>query len=981
MKKWIRNSTLAVLCVCLWMITGMTVQAAEADRTVKVLIPLMNDSGFVTYENGTFSGYYIDYLNEIAKYTGWTYEFTAIESFDELEKACEEKNYDFMAGIVYSEEYDDAYFEYPEHAIGAKRYVFALPKNSGITPDKEYSYLRGVRIGVANNASGMELEERFRNFCLMYGINCTSDTNGDAKGVTLVQIEPSERQEKMNSGEIDGLLGSDAFCLSENMYAITTFGLDQIYFVSPNGRMNLLAELNDTLEKINNFDPDYNDRLYEKYFAETLQYTPSFDEKETAYLAEEHVFRVAMPENYAPYSYINADGKPAGIAAEVLRQITQQTGEMLRFEYVFYDTVSAAGDAVKNGICEINGVCVYSLLQKSDGSVRRSVSFYSDDYLFYKNNGKAAEEAEAAILLPELPEVLVHSFGAEEEIAEGELPWICLEETEAGRSSFTVMLSRMGDYYKSYYGFSGLSTYPMADGDVMFCFAYASKVDQAAISVIDKCLAAVEEEDLSNYAAEVSLTEHKEYTIGNYIKNHMEAFALILAGVLLVICAALVHIMIVMSRNSRKIHDLLYRDEVTGGNSYRKFLEDAAETVKEPGKHMVLYINISSFKYINDVFGYEEGDSVLCMIRDFLQEHVSEKGFARIYADRFVALVSYKEEGEIHAEIRQSLEEFEKVCQQKFPSFNIWLKVGAYIIQDGDDVQKAVNLANYAVDEIQKTSKNEFIFYDEAMHERVLNQKEIEKDMRGAMDKGEYEAFYQPKYNIETKELIGAEALIRWRHPQKGLLSPGIFIPIFEKNHYIIQVDFYVFECVCRFIRSLLDQGQKCFPISSNFSRLHLDQPDFVPHLIEIAEKYRVPPEYLEIEITETVAMADFDQLIIAVDQLKDKGFQVSIDDFGSGYSSIQLLYKLPIDVLKFDKAFVDHAEISPIESELVDSIITVSHRNGIKIICEGVETIEQEDFVRRHNCVYVQGFLYSRPVPEQEFREMVVGRCEIGID
>lgn len=973
MKKWIKAGTIIFLCLFLCLIPKSTTYGEDNKVCIRVMVPLMNDSGFVSYEDGIFSGYYIDYLTEIAKYTGWDYEFIPVENYDELDMVCESGNYDIMTGIIYSEEYDEMYFEYPKRTVGAKRYVFAVPKDSELIADREYSYLRGVRIGIAGNTGITELEERFEDFCHMYGISCIRDSKEEyAKGVNFIHIDPSVWNEKIRNGEIDGILSSDAFCLSQGMHAITTFGLDQIYFVSPNGRVEITDQMNDALEKIANFDPEFNDRLYDKYFHENTSYRVPFSSSETEYIEQGHTWKVGMPENYAPYSYMNHDGEPAGMITKVLNMVSGQTGGKLQFEYVFYERIQDVKEAVRNGDCDISGVSMYSLLLKRDSSERRSMSFYTDSFVYYKNDNTSADMANQSAIMPHLPEELLASIGIEEEWIDGGEAANCLEQIENGKNSYTVMLSQVGDYYKSYYGFADLDSYPVTDGEVMFCFAYSPDMGQMSISIIDKCLLGIGEETLDSYVKEVTLFEHKSHTLGEYIKQHIEFFALLLAGILLIICTLLIVIIINITHSSRKVHALLYRDDITGGISYKKFKEEAEKICRSPAKKLMLYINISSFKYINDVFGYKQGNEVLQEVHDFIEDHIKGVLFARIYADRFVILLPYKDQDEVKKQVQEKLETFEGICRDKFPSFNIWIKVGGYVLKEGDDIQRAVNFANYAVDEIRKTSENTCNFYDKTMHEHVLMQKEIEKDMWGALEHEEFVPYYQPKYNIETKELIGAEALVRWNHPKKGMLSPGVFIPVFETNHFIIQVDFYIFECVCRFIKSLMAEGKKLFPISSNFSRLHLNRPDFVERLMQIVNRYQIPTEFLEIEITETVATEDIELLLEAVKQLKANRFLVSIDDFGSGYSSIQLLYKLPIDVLKLDKAFVDNEDVSELEAELVDSIISVSLKNGIQVICEGVETQEQEEFVRKHNCIYVQGFLYSRPVPDGDFRELL---------
>lgn len=973
MKKQTRAGFFLILFSFFFILWGSLAKAEESSETIRVLIPLMNDNGFVTYENGVFSGYYIDYLSEIAKYTGWKYEFSPVSSYEELEQACNLGEFDIMPGIIYSKEYDDLYFDYPGYSIGAKRYVLSVPMDTMLMPDKEYSFLRGIRIGVADNSSNKELVERFKNFCFMHGLDCAEEGEGrSGSQVNFVPIGAAEWREQLKNGYIDGILTSDVFCLTNEMYAIAAFGLDQIYMVAPNGRQKIIDQLNDAIGKINNFYPDFNDSLYERYFSAIMQHKVSFNEKEKQFLQKKRSWKVSMVEDLAPYSYINAKGEPTGLIVEVLKQISDKTEGNIQFEYQYYNTVKEALGAQKSGDCDICGFSLNSQMFLQDRSERSSVSFYSDHFNYYKNNGSLpASVSRKAVLMPEIPSSIFDSIGAEkfELIETASTIEACLDEVNSGKSACTALLSRSGDYYISYNAYNNMKNYEVPNGEALFCFRYAGGMEQTGIDIIDKCLTVMDQEMLNQYVTSVSLFEHKTYTLKDYIESHLELFGLVVAVIMLLIIAFLILIIVYVTRNSKKINDLLYRDEVTGGMSFKLFLEKV-KSFKVPPKQkkLLLYSNITSFKYINDVFGYDVGNQLLNEFSFFIKNKLKDAPFSRIYADRYVAVIPYKNQEAAKQAILKILDEFEELCRKKFVSFNVWTRVGAYEYEEGDDIHKAINFANYALDEIGSSSRNECVFYDEEMHNRVLLQKNVEKDMRPAMENGEFEAFYQPKYNIETEELVGAEALVRWRHPQKGLLSPALFIPIFEKNNYILQVDFYIFECVCRLLVKLEKEGKELFPISSNFSRRHLDQPDFIERLTKIVEKYQVQPRFLEIEITETVATNDFDVLIETVKKLKEKGFLVSIDDFGSGYSSIQLLYKLPIDVLKFDKVFVDNENVSNLEGELVDSIISVSRKNGIKVICEGVETKEQEDFVRRHNCIYVQGFLYSKPLPEEEF-------------
>lgn len=244
--------------------------------------------------------------------------------------------------------------------------------------------------------------------------------------------------------------------------------------------------------------------------------------------------------------------------------------------------------------------------------------------------------------------------------------------------------------------------------------------------------------------------------------------------------------------------------------------------------------------------------------------------------------------------------------------------------------------------------------------------------MHAALERREFVAYFQPKVDLDDHRIIGAEALVRWRHPKLGLIPPGDFIPFFERNGFVTKLDLYMFEQACRCQRALLDEGIEPAPVSVNFSRRHLRAGDWSEKLIAIAEKYGLSTRLFELELTETVAEEDFGLVVAASQRIKSRGFALSIDDFGSGYSSVQLLYRIPIDVLKLDKSCLSEKGARRIEREIVKSIIQIALDNGIRVIWEGIETPAQEAFIRQYGCRYAQGYLYWRPMPFEEYARLL---------
>ena len=247
----------------------------------------------------------------------------------------------------------------------------------------------------------------------------------------------------------------------------------------------------------------------------------------------------------------------------------------------------------------------------------------------------------------------------------------------------------------------------------------------------------------------------------------------------------------------------------------------------------------------------------------------------------------------------------------------------------------------------------------------------FEADIRRAAEHGELKVFLQPKYEITTGHVIGAEALVRWEHPERGMLTPNKFVPTCEENGFICEIDFFVLEEVCRKMREWKEEGKKLVKVSTNFSRRHLEEVDFVDRLIRTVERYGLKPSDLEIELTESLAYDEMGTLLSVMRQIKEAGFGLSMDDFGSGYSSLSLLREMPVDVLKLDKGFLDgcHEGASANrDKRIVYHIISMAKDLNISVLAEGVETLQQMEFLKASHCDMIQGYYYAKPMPSKCF-------------
>ncbi|MBY1407178.1 EAL domain-containing protein, partial [Clostridioides difficile] len=293
------------------------------------------------------------------------------------------------------------------------------------------------------------------------------------------------------------------------------------------------------------------------------------------------------------------------------------------------------------------------------------------------------------------------------------------------------------------------------------------------------------------------------------------------------------------------------------------------------------------------------------------------------------------------------------------------------ISKSDNDINTIMDRANTARKTIKGGHKNSFAFYDKEMHKKILKEKEIENSMVDALNNGEFIVYFQPKYSLSDYQIIGAEALVRWDNPQKGLIPPIEFIPVFERNGFIVNIDFYVFEEVCKKIREWMDEGQKVVPISVNLSRMHFVNSNFIEKFKLIVDKYKIPTRLIELELTETAVLDNIEGLLDTMNNLKEKGFVISMDDFGTGYSSLNLLKELPVDILKLDRAFFTEKDESNNEKIVISNVIKMAKELKMKVISEGVETISQVEFLKQIGCDMVQGYLFSKPMPVKEFEKI----------
>ena len=414
-------------------------------------------------------------------------------------------------------------------------------------------------------------------------------------------------------------------------------------------------------------------------------------------------------------------------------------------------------------------------------------------------------------------------------------------------------------------------------------------------------------------------------------------------------------------------------DELTGIFNKRAFCAHVREALGSNPKtvYAIFRWDLDRFKVFNDIFGTQAGDTLLREIGAFLHSTaVPGCIYGHLESDHFAICMpqSMAAENSISAAIEAWFKHY------PLP-FNFSPRFGIYVVDEPDvDVSLMCDRALLALRTVKGSYSNAIAYYDDSLRHRLLDEQELIGSMQEAIDREEFVLHFQPQYNYDTGELVGAEALVRWMHPTRGLLSPAVFIPLFENNGFISTLDEYIWEHCCRTMRYWLDNADKLVPISLsvNISRMDIFNPKLCQTLKSLVEKYGIPPAFLKLEITESAYMETPEQLIEVVSTLQGMGFMVEMDDFGSGYSSLNTLKDVPVDVLKLDMKFLSFSDNDSRGGNILSSVIRMARWLQLPVIAEGVETKEQADYLNSLGCTYMQGFLFSRPLSAEAFDELL---------
>ena len=428
------------------------------------------------------------------------------------------------------------------------------------------------------------------------------------------------------------------------------------------------------------------------------------------------------------------------------------------------------------------------------------------------------------------------------------------------------------------------------------------------------------------------------------------------------------------NRQNQERIETLRRDELTGLYHYGAFLKEARRALYQADKdstYAMVYMDVSNFAYLNENFGYEEGNQLLRDMSKWLRYMNAKRCICgRVYADRFVILVSGESQETIEDQVRNSMSRFSDYLQHRYPMGDLQVRAGLYFIDNPEaEIFTMIDAANHARKTIKDDYLNHVMVYTERLRQTRAEKINVVASIHDAIDKGDVEAYLQPKFSMRTGEVIGAEALVRWHNEDGSLKYPDQFIPVLEEVGYIVNVDFCVLRQVLACLKRWKQEGRKRVPISVNFSRVHFRDQHFCDKVLGMLREFEVEPEYIEIEVTESCISGNHMGMVQQMTQLRENGLKIAMDDFGIGYSSLGMLIDANVDIVKVDKSFIDHYETDQ-EQLYINRIGQLVRAAGKDIIFEGVETQQQIDFLRDYGYDKAQGYVFSRPVPIVEFEK-----------
>lgn len=967
MKLWnkLQNRTKRF---CVWMlivmmcVTMLPLQPISVRAEEKVIrIGYDANSNFIKESDGNYYGYGVEYLEKIAEYTGWKYEYVKDDSWHNCLEMLRNGEIDVICTAHYTDERAKE-FTYSDIPLGYEASLLYTKADSSIAY-QDYEAMNGAKVGLlVDSYSAQDFEK--------YAIKVGVEYYG------VYYNEEDEMLRDLEENKIDMMVIASRYATSE-LKLIDTSGANPFYCIANKANQTLIDEIDQVLEQIIFDEPAFEGTLMENYFGHNaLTSMPLYTKEELEYMKSLGTVKIKMLQNQKPSCYIE-NGQTKGIWADIIRLLANKTGIDLVLEASTEDSYSEETyqKYLENGYLllrtqramEFNsgipGAIVSNpLTNVSVAYIKRQAAFVEDKYV----SSVIAMTKDLAYLEPlleeENPDYVIKYF----EDAKS-----CFEALVNKEAGMIIQNSHRASYLmqKPEYA-EKLVVVPGVDhgNDVRI----VGMEEQALlIGILNKAMHHISNAEFNEVVKRELLMNPYPLEWEDIVYQYWKWIVLIgfIIGAAMVVYTVLTQ-RLAAAKVQKKEYELLKKkvqlDEVTGLYNRSYFYEMARELINETDEEMcIITMDISNFKVVNELYGMNVGDRLLKEIGQQVQKLDKNHHMipARFMADHYYMCMPKSEFDQI---------EFPKSFHTFLEDMDIRVVYGVFLVEDHKEMPVNImcDRAFLAVHDKNYKYVEYIHFYNDREHQQMLEEQEIENEMEKALEERQFYIVVQPKYDPATRKIVGGETLVRWQHPQKGIISPGIFIPVFEKDGFIIQLDYFVWEETCRFQAEMKQKGIQIVPISINVSRAHFYGSELQHKLRELIEKYQLETKDIELEITESICGEDSENIYDTIRELQKEGYKIAMDDFGSGYSSLNMLKEMPLDIIKMDLKFLDGEENKG--RLILKSLIEMAQAMGLKIVVEGVEILSQVEFLCQFKDCYLQGYYFSRPVIAEVFEEMI---------
>lgn len=936
-----------------------TALASGTKRVVKIgFFPMQ---GFNDMDaDGNVSGMDVEYLEKVCVYTGWELEYVPCESWDDALSRLANKELDLVGSAQYSAERAEKY-QYADLSSG---YTYGMLAVRG---DSEYAYgdfaqMKNLTYGTVKT---YVRKPEFFQYMESHGIT----------DVNLVEYEDSDAlAEALDSGEIDVLVHTFTE-IRDGWRLMGRFAPKPFYYISYQGNDALMQELNQAIADIKMNLPELENELLVKYYESRMDRTVVLTSEEKNYIENTSGLVVGYLDGYYPFSY-EENGSYRGLSRQALDEVTKKTG--ITFSYVKMGSFEKAHEALLNGDIDICSYCGESEADISESglSVTKCYAVVPRVLLVKKNSAPEAIRILAMVAHGDDAQV----FSEEEEGVEViyyDTQADCLLAVDEGAVDAAVCDSYLAEYLlSSNMRFSNLKVQSVLSSEHEIYMTIHGESDSPLVSIMEKELPVVTDKMVNDY-----MLQDNFFSVMS-IQQFIEQNSMVIMAILILVTLLIVFVLGYLLHNSNHVRRLMYKDpELDVWNqSYLMYRAkqlmrvDHRANLAVSGNYAIAYTNINQFRRYNTLYGWSNGQRLLEIIVEVLSQHINEREmYARSQSDHFILFAEYREREALEAHWNQITDAISGRIYEE-TGIHMTITMGVfYVPQDSDDLQASLSYAIQAADNLKDSRKNAIQVYDEKLLQNLKERHEREKLLESVeINEDYFTTFYQAKVDIRDEEIVGAEALIRFKDPTAdgAIRTPYFFVPYYEEVGRIMEIDFFVLECACKLQQRRIRENKAVVPISCNFSRLHFTRADFPDRFTAVLDKYQVPKELIEVEITETLVVDEMQAQTAkeTINELHRRGIRLSIDDFGSGYSSLGVFETIPASVIKLDRSFLTNNENRERQVKVMSNIVNLASDLEAQIVCEGVETEKDIALMQEIGASVAQGYRYAKPVSEPEF-------------